>query len=560
MNRLHDTLRMDSRTQLSARRDGWIDCALILVFGLAIYGSRIDALSLRGEESRRIDISREMIDQGNWFVQTEQGKVFAERPPLCNWLIALAMLVCGSDSIAVCRSVSVLATILTGLLVYGYGRSVGGRLGAIGGALAYLSMGQVLQLGGLAENEAVMTLAMSGSLLIWEWGYRCRWSATQTWMLGYGLAALATLAKGLQGPVYFVGAVVLVLLVRRDGRYLFSRAHLAGMATFVAVFGAWQFPYIAYVGLDVAGETWTREIVKKAAVRDVGVMLRHMAIFPLELLGCMLPWSFWLVALADRRLRAAFDERQRRALQFAACVAAVSFPTVWLASDGRARYLMPVFPCVAAVLGILMERVWAAAIETWPRRVWKLNLSIGSLGTFGLGFIAWVLAWSPSVVPRFEPMLPPSSHLAIFGVLTIVIAAMMLAAARGADDRAARQGVLAYALIMGLSYMLPIADSLTAISCDTRAAVEQAKAALPADAQLVSVDQVHHLFRYYYKQPIAYVPRSVAATSDFEYFCVNREREQPVQLDFAWEPVATVCCDRNKDMRQAYVIVGRRLR
>ena len=65
-------------------------------------------------------------------------------------------------------------------------------------------------------------------------------SLYRTWCLGYALAALGTLTKGPQAPVYFVGPVALYLLSTRNWRVAFHRAHLAGVATFAAVLATWH--------------------------------------------------------------------------------------------------------------------------------------------------------------------------------------------------------------------------------------------------------------------------------------------------------------------------------
>jgi 4-amino-4-deoxy-L-arabinose transferase-like glycosyltransferase len=538
-----------------------IDWLILVALGVAIYVARIDALSVRGEESRRIRISCEMLERGDWFVQTEQGQTFTERPPLCNWLLMLAIMAAGPQSIVVCRLISAAATMLTAGLLYAHARRVTSRLGALTAAVAFLTMGQVLQLGSLAENEAVMTLFMSGALLLWEWGYRCRWPATRTWCLGYALAALATLTKGIQGPAYFIGSTWLMLLVERDRRFFFSRAHVAGIAVFLLVLGIWQVPYACLVGVETAVFTWTHEVFKKTSVIGIGPFVKHALAFPFEVLVSTAPWSIWLLPLVDRRVRAAITGQQRQTMRFLGCVAAVGVPTVWFACQGRARYLMPLFPCAATMIGIVVDRVVASQAQTWQRRVWKLILFGAASLTITLGLAAWALVGLPAeaLAPKIAAWIPVAKlHLAVYGGLALALAWMLWRAARSTSAEAALRGVLASAAILGLSYAVPIVDLLGRWSCPTAEAVEQLKARLPEQAQLVSLDRVHHLFQYYYEQQIPRIDRRAAAGCDFEYFCIDRTRNEPLELGFAWEPVATICCDRNSFRHEMYVVVGRR--
>ena len=163
----------------------------------------------------------------------------------------------GQWNLAVVRLPAVLATLLTTLVIYVYSRRYLSRVGALGAAAAYATMLLILQLGRLAESDAVLTLCVSSSLLVWHAGYMSRWSPTLTWCLGYALAALAGLAKGPQGPVYFVGTTWCWLAFKHDWRYLISFSHLAGLATMLALIGSWQLPFMyAMQGKD-AHAVWS---------------------------------------------------------------------------------------------------------------------------------------------------------------------------------------------------------------------------------------------------------------------------------------------------------------
>ena len=206
---------------------------------LLLYGARLTALPIRGEETRRAQVACEMVRTGDWIVPRQQGTPLLSRPPLGSYPIAIAAILLGDCSLLAVRLPTLLATWLTVLLIYSYGRLFLSRLGALAAGLAYGTMGQVLVLGRLAETEATFTFLLSGALLAWHWGY-CRggsgrWGRLWPWLAGYGLAALATLAKGPQAPVYFAAPVFLFLAWRRDWRTLLSRSHLAGLALFAAI-------------------------------------------------------------------------------------------------------------------------------------------------------------------------------------------------------------------------------------------------------------------------------------------------------------------------------------
>ena len=95
----------------------------------------------------------------------------------------------------------------------------------------------------MGESEAVFTLLVAASLLLWHLAYTKRWPPLATWSLGFGFAALAALVKGPQAPIYFVAITTVYLLLRRDWRYLVSWQTAVGLVVSVAIVAAWQIPF-----------------------------------------------------------------------------------------------------------------------------------------------------------------------------------------------------------------------------------------------------------------------------------------------------------------------------
>ena len=218
-----------------------------------------------------------MIETGDWITVRQQGQIFPERPPMSVWGIAVAGLVRGEVDTMAVRLPSVLAIVLTCLLVYGYARGFISQLGAFAAALVFATMGQVLQIGRMGESESLFTLLFASSLLLWHLAYERGWNATVTWSLGFGFAALAALVKGPQAPVYFVAITAVYLSLRKDWRQLFTRSSLVGAGIFTAIVAAWQIPY--YLKTDTASvmATWTGLASDRFGF---GGLLEHMTMFP----------------------------------------------------------------------------------------------------------------------------------------------------------------------------------------------------------------------------------------------------------------------------------------
>src|SRR5947207_2762207 len=117
-----------------------MEAAWLVLLVVAAYFLRAGELPIRGEEPTRAQIAREMVERGDWIVPRVQGEPFRIRPPLQNWLIATSCFTFGSWDAWAVRFPSVLATLLTTLLIYGYARTCLGRTGAFAAAAAFATL------------------------------------------------------------------------------------------------------------------------------------------------------------------------------------------------------------------------------------------------------------------------------------------------------------------------------------------------------------------------------------------------------------------------------------
>src|SRR4051812_9601919 len=190
--------------------------ALIIICVSVIFGVRLTLEPMVGEETRWASAAREMLRTGDWVVPRQQGEIFPERPPMTMWLMAIGGWLRGDVDPIATRLPSVVATVLTSLLIYGYTRAFTGSTTALIAALIYPTCGQVLQIGRLGESEAVFTLLVAASLLLWHLGYVRHWRPLLVWVLGFGFAALAALVKGPQAPAYFIAIIGSFLFIVHD--------------------------------------------------------------------------------------------------------------------------------------------------------------------------------------------------------------------------------------------------------------------------------------------------------------------------------------------------------
>lgn len=549
-------------------------CALGLVVA-GIYGVGMRSVPLRGEESRWARVAQEMLDSGDWITPRQQGQVFPDRPPLNSWCIAVVSLIVGDTSPLAVRLPTVLATALTAVLVALYARNFVGLAAALCAGLIYVAFPQILQLGRFAESDALMTLFIAASLFVWHSGLMRGWPPWAFWSAGYGFAALAALTKGPQGPIYFVGATCLYLLVRRDWRRLFCWGHLAGAALMVAIIAAWQIPFSLRFGIETSLKAWSEEgeLAGRLAEAGSGRLFRHLAAFPFEILVVALPWAVFATPLITRKFWRSAGARRDGAI-FLLVVMFVVLAPCWIVPSAKVRYVMALFPAAACLLALAADYTLEIAqglprLRSWN---WFHGVTAGfmvMLAGVAIYFACAAPRPADAVVPEVAAGWLTSAPLpgrAVLGGFAAVALAAALTAALSIGRRLRRLPwlVLPAAVVLCAGYDGPILDYLIVASPNTPAAVAKIKAEIPPEARLASFGPVYHLFTYAYRDPIELRtwPAADAAAEEMpEYFCFMQAAGKTHAIPVPWEKVGEVVCDRYRmSAPREVVVVGRRIR
>lgn len=539
----------------------------------AIYFSRIATLPIVGEEARWARGATQMLETGDWIVPRQQGKAFVDRPPMTSWSIAVAAMAWGDlDRVAI-RLPSALAILLTSLLIYAYARSFLSSTGALVGGLAYATFGQVLQLARHGETDPLFTLCLGGALLIWHMGYLRGWSKTGTWTASYALAALASLCKGPQGPVYFVAVIVIYLAIRRDWRWLFDWRHAVGVGVFAAIIASWQVPYYLMTDWSAVRDTWFG--LAKDRFLAPG-LVQHLLTYPFEVLVCLLPWSPLLLMFISRKFRDSLGDLKAPAI-FLATALVVTFPSVWFAAIARGRYFMPLYPCLAVLIAIVVHRCATLAADAAPHRLLKGFLLLGSLTSIGLGTAAIVLLLLPQDVGLFSSV-PPLMWIGL-AALGFTTASIQVWAARDSGLTRTAVASVAFAGLVGFVYTGPAINVYRAKWHDLGPDVAELRGLVPDPDALISLGPINAGFAYHYRTFVPELPwptRAEDLPDEVEYFFVmqyawdtpethsigrGRSWESvPGRLPFDWEEVASLPMGRSLKANPEQTLVLARIR
>jgi 4-amino-4-deoxy-L-arabinose transferase-like glycosyltransferase len=548
-------------------RPWWLEIEAAALVGLVVvaYFLRAGTMPIQGEEPTRAQIAFEMVHTGDWLVPREQDEPFITRPPLQNWLIAASCLALGSWDAWAVRFHSLLATLLTTLLVYGYGRRFLTPLGALAAGAAFATFGHMFTKGAQAETDALFIFLVGGSLLLWHWGLMSRWPEFVTYGLGYGLMALGMMTKGLQAPTYFVGGVVAYMLVMRQWRQIFCWGHLLGALFGASIVLAWLIPYGLQLGWFAVYSVWLGDAAMQSGGDVLGWNwkqgLAHLAWYPLAVAAATLPWSPLLLPYLSRdflrRLGAA-----RPWVIFLSCSLAVAFPTCWLPPLGLTRYFAPMYPCLAVLIGLVVQRCAEADLVSSLSRAWQrylltmvggMSMVAGLVALLGVG--ASLAALAPLALPSLVALAYAGSCLAL--------AFLVWRMRKTVEPQRVRWVVLAVAGFMVVVFTGVATDIRLRQSEDAATAMSRLKEQLPPGQALVSFgENLDCLFTYYYGLPII-TPRpwpGAADGADLDYFCFMGTGSDRPELPFAWEEIAAVPMDRrHRDTPERVVVVGRRL-
>ncbi len=530
---------------------------VVLLLAAALYVPRLTTLSIRGEESRRAIIAREMVERGDWVVPRQQGVVRLSRPPLQNWLIAGFTLAFGEINLTAVRLPGLISTILTVGLIYWYSRRRLERTAALVAAVAYASLLQVLEQGRTGETEPIFTFLVAASLLLW---HGCWMESHQrtAWILGGLFGGLAMLTKGLQAPLYFFGSIWAYLVWTRQWQALFSPAHLLGIIAFSSVVGLWQGAFVAQMGLENGWMIYFWNVQNRFHDPRVMTVVEHLATFPIIIIvACLAPWSWLLLGYADRTVRQALGHR-RDVVMFLTISILVSFPSVWLPPAARPRYFMPLFPCFAVSTAIVVE----VLLQRGEQRsfLWT-RFTIGC--RYAMAAAAIMVPALSFALPHTQ-LFPPFGEAVLFGWIAGLAAVLLWSWNDALTETLVRRVSLTIAVVLGAAYLGPVITSQQQRSGDLPMTAAALQKQLPDDAPLHSFGPLHHVFLYHFDRTVTQhpQPKSPQDVPDaVDYFLINGEGWERPELPFAWDEVAIVSIDRtHRAIPKETVVVGRRVR
>jgi 4-amino-4-deoxy-L-arabinose transferase-like glycosyltransferase len=318
------------------------------------------------DEPRFVLVARDMVASGDWLVPRVGGELYADKPPLYFWLMAIGIEITGSLRLAFLLP-SLFSGIACVLLVYDLARRLWNRETGLLAGLALLFTVQFVWQARQAQIDATLcfwtTLGLYGLLRHLLLGPQWRW-----YVVGWAAAGFGVITKG----VGFLPLLVLIpyaalrapawqprFTAPATGRWLL------GPAAFLLATSLWLVPMLLAASADPAIAAYRDEILFKQTLDRFANAWHHREPF-WYFLVTVIPWAWlpltallpWLVHEWRRSLR---DKDLRVALLLAWIGVVVAFFS--LSTGKRGVYVLPAVPAFALVcapyLRMLATRVAA---------------------------------------------------------------------------------------------------------------------------------------------------------------------------------------------------------
>ncbi len=305
------------------------------------------------DEPREAEISREMALSASIIPQLG-GVAFCEKPPLYYGLVAAIFHARGSHSAEAARFVSMLAGLLTLVILFLWGRQAAGRaIGWIAIALLGTSAQFLLSTHWIRPDALLMlwcTLAFWASWQILAGARNARVLA-----LLYGTLVLALWTKGLVGPVVVAAGVSLAFFVEREDP-CWQRLHpvlgVGVLAAALLLLGALIYLEGGMNALRLWA--WDNHVLRFVSPAETGhrqSIAYYLPRFPLALSPWVAPFAFVLT----RAFWQDAEPRRARIKRFAGALCAGGLLVLSASASKREIYLLPILPPAALLLALSLQ-------------------------------------------------------------------------------------------------------------------------------------------------------------------------------------------------------------
>jgi 4-amino-4-deoxy-L-arabinose transferase-like glycosyltransferase len=396
-------------------------------------------------EARYALVAREMWQGSSWMLPHLGGQVYADKPPLLFWLVALCSSVGAGVTEWTARLPSALAAGGVCLMTWRLGTRLFSVQGGVLAALVLATSAGFFWSGRQALPDMLLTLWTTGACwALWEWVTIQRPMAAALAGLCMGLA---TLAKGPVGLALPTLTTATFLIVQREGWTIRGRDLLACLCTYLAVTLAWYLPAVAEGGLAYLQATLFHHTLERyvQAWEHQAPWYFYLGAFPAE----FLPWTLFLPQALVMAVTLRMKERTQ-GWRFALCWLVVILLFFSLSTGKRDIYILPAFPAAALLTGGVWAYWWDQPGSR--RRTWAITIPVLTLALIFAGIGVTVLADLHSLLPgRNSLLMPVTPEARLWAGVPLLLCGVLLAGLA-----LTRHSHLEFAAIVGCTWLIMV--------------------------------------------------------------------------------------------------------
>lgn len=376
--------------------------ALVFFWGLGDIGL------MSFNEARRAIPASGMFASGDWLLPRINGELYLSKPPLLYWLSTAAAHLFGSANEWAVRLPSALAASAMVVLSYRFVLRKFGAWPALFTAQILIANAGFAMFARRAEIEMLLAALCSSALLAAL--HYTRGDGGRGWLrLSYFLLGLAVLTKGPLALLFVTLPLLVDALYGHSTRKWDALRDVLGWAIFLVVGLSWYAAVTWQLGPDIWAAIAQKDLLNKMQGATGEPFYNYVLwlltdFFPAGLLLFIAPLATW------RRWKLQGD---RIALLIAVAVPLLVYT---LFSDKHAKYLLPLYPFLAMLLGIRLGELFEHGGKALRRSLLVLGLLLPALyaGFFGIAE-ARVFDYRVAVFPQFSQWLRTAPDTPVYG-------------------------------------------------------------------------------------------------------------------------------------------------
>ncbi|MBE7444675.1 MAG: glycosyltransferase family 39 protein [Planctomycetia bacterium] len=339
----------------------YLFCVLVGT-SIFLFFFELGSRSLEIKDARRFaEITREMIQDGNWLVLYKHGEIYMNKPPLLMWLIALFSSIGQQVTPLTARLPSAIASFSNVLVVYYFTQKFFNQRTAFIAAIILATSQRYFWYGRSAFPDMLFTLFITLALFYFYLGYK----QNKGYYIGMHLSLFfATATKGPLGIIFALLIIAAFLISQRDLK-AFKKLKWQWGSILIALMAGMCVVYCLKVGFEPFMATIKREFltrVNKPVNNSEPFFYYFVTIW-----ADFLPWSLFIpfaAIYAYKKWRMG-DEY----ITFIFCWAILIFTFLCVVKAKHPRYMLPLYPALSILMAALIDDTLKGSIiyPSWLR-------------------------------------------------------------------------------------------------------------------------------------------------------------------------------------------------